>query len=393
MRILMIWSENLNKPGSGRTHFVHLARELAALGHQVRIVAPGYRPRATDDLGVPVSYVPAGRRSVAAFLLFHLLLILGLPYLVLRYRPQVVYSRGLFHSFLVYVLCRLMGRPYVAEVNSIVDEEMAMRGRPVLAALIRCSDRLNLRWASAFVCVTGKLRAELIRRGTAASRVVALHNGAAVDLFVPGDSAAARDRLGLPRDVPLIGFVGTLAAWQGLDLLVEAAARLPREGSAWQTIIVGDGEMQPTLIEQIATAQLADRVLLRPAVPHDQVALYLQAIDVVVIPIHDPRKLRYGLSVLKFWEALSAGLPVLVPDDGDLGDVLAEMRWPGEYPTGDAQGLASTLVSTMGRLSELRTRRLEIHQRIRDGHSWRAVAQQTAELFARLCSRRRGEAA
>ncbi|MBN2582452.1 MAG: glycosyltransferase family 4 protein [Planctomycetes bacterium] len=395
MRILMMWSENLNKHGSGRTHFLYLARELAALGHDVRLVAPGYRPRAGGDLGVPVHYIPVPRRSLFSFLLFHLLLVLAMPYLLLRYRPDVVYTRGLFHSFLIHVVCRLGRTPYVAEIDSIVDAELAMRRKSLAAWLVRVLDRWNLRWATAFVCVTEGLRNEVVRRGAKADRVVAIHNGAAVDCFSPGDPLEARRQLGLPEDAALVGFVGTLAAWQGLDLLVDAAAALPDDGTRWQVILVGDGEMRDQLAQQARERGVAERVTFVPGVPHDRVPAYVQALDVVVVPIHDDRKLRYGLSVLKFWEALASAVPVLVPDRGGLGNVLADLDWPGEYRTGDAEALAQTVARTIARKVELQSRREAIHQKVCRDHSWAAVARRTDALFRRLtdglCAREVGE--
>ncbi len=388
MRILMMWSENLNKHGSGRTHFVHLARQLAALGHDVRLVAPGYAPLIRDGLGVPVTYLAVPRRSVLSFVLFHVLLLLAMPYLLLRYRPNVVYTRGLFHSFLIHAVCCLGRVPYVAEVDSIVDAELSMRRRPLTAWLVRRLDRWNLRWARAFVCVTEGLRDEVVRRGARAERVVAIHNGAAVEQFTPGDPLAARRALGLPEDGLLIGFVGTLAAWQGLDLLVDAAALLPADGRPWRVVLVGDGEIRDALTRQMAERGVADRVILVPGVPHDRVPEYLRAFDLVAVPIHDERKLRYGLSVLKFWEALSAGLPVLVPDRGGLGDVLARLDWPGEYRTGEAADLARAAVAVAGRLGELRARREALHETICREHSWAAVARRTERIFERLNQRR-----
>jgi len=385
MRILMIWSENLNKPGSGRTHFVHLARGLAACGNQVRIVAPGYPPRTTADLGVPVSYVPTLRRNIPAFLVFHALLLPAVPYLLLRYRPDAVYTRGLFHSFLIHGICWLLRIRYVAEINSIVDLELAMRGfSRFVVRLVRFLDRWNLRRASAFVCVTEKLRAELIRRGAKADRVFAVHNGAATDLFKPGDRAAARRNLGLPGDGVLLGFVGTLSAWQGLDLLVFAAARINEDGQPCQVIIVGDGEERAALANQIRRCGLRDFVHLLPAVPHQETLAYLQALDMAIIPIYDDRKLRYGLSALKFWEALAVGLPTLVPDMAALGDVLAELRWPGEFATGDVEALAQSIRKVAAKLPELRGRRREIHEAIRRDHSWHAVAARIEHIFSSL---------
>ena len=383
MRIMMIWSENLNKSGSGRTHFVHLAQSLAERGHHVEIVAPGYRPRSCEALPVPVTYLPVGRRSVAAFLWFHILLIFCLPWLLVSRRVQVVYTRGLFHSFMVHGICRLLRVRYVAEINSMVDAELSMRQRGGTARLIRWLDRWNLRWASAFVTVTPRLREEMILRGARAQRVVSIHNGAAVDLFVPGDQGQAREGLGLSSDGVLIGFIGTLAAWQGLDLLVDAARLLPEE-VPWQMLIVGQGEEREGLQKQVESAGLAGRVRILPAVPHGEVPRLVQALDMVVIPIHDSRKLKYGLSALKFWEALSVGVPVLVPDAGGLGHVLRDLDWPGEFRTGDAGALASAIVDVTEELPRLRGRRQVLHERIRREHSWGAVAAQTEKLFEAL---------
>jgi glycosyltransferase involved in cell wall biosynthesis len=393
MRILMVWSENLNKAGAGRTHFVHLSQQLAARGNQVRILAPGYRPRTTEPLGVPVSYLPVGRRSLFAFMLFHLLVLPALPWLILRYRIQAVYNRGLFHSFLAQALCRLCGAVYVLEINGIGDEELRTRGRPLLADLVHRLDDLNFRWASGFVCVARKLREELIRRGAPADRVWAIHNGAAVEMFFPGDAAEARRKLDLPAEVRLIGFVGTLAPWQGLDLLIDACAQLPGDGPPWQVLLVGNGESRDALAAQSARLGLGDRIRFIPGVPHQQVPLYLQAMDLVVIPIHDQRKLRYGFSALKFWESLAVGLPVLVPDACEHGDVLDKWSWPGEFKTGDAADLAAHIQNILSRLPELRARRQEIHQLVSDQHSWAAVARQTEELLLRLAAGKKSKEA
>jgi len=386
MRILMIWSENINKPGSGRTHFVHLARSLAAAGNQVRLVVPGYGPRTTQNIGLPVSYVPTLRRSMIAFLLFHALLVPAMPYLILRYRPKVVYSRGLFHSFLIHLVCRLMRTCYVAEVDSIVDLELAMRGFPRLAVrLVHFFDRWNLRWASGFICVTERLRAELIRRGTKPERVFAVHNGAATDLFSPGNQAAARQELNLPSEAVLVGFVGTLSAYQGLDLLVDAAALCPQDDRRpTYFVIVGDGERRSMVEEAITRRGLGHRFLLRGAVPHEQVLVYLRALDMEVISVHDQRTTRYGLSSLKFWEALAVGLPVLVPDSVALDDVLDDLDWPGQYPAGDARGLSEKITETIGRLDGFRGRRDQLHSVIRRDHSWQAVARRSLEIFEEL---------
>lgn len=385
MRIILTWSENLNKEGAGRGHFVHLAQQLAARGHQVRILTPGFNPRTTEDLGVPITYLPVGRRSIATFLLFHLWMLLAMPWLILRYRPQVVYSRGTLHAFMIQAICRLMGVAYVAEINGIGYTELSVRNRPVQAALVDLVDRWNHRWASAFICVTEGMRQEMLRRGARPDRVFAIDNGAATEMFVPGDFRAARRELNLPQDAILIGFVGGLAAYQGLDLLIEAAALCPADHSPpIYYILVGGGERRAMVEEKIAEKGLQSRFILAGTVDHRRVPLYLEALDIEVISVYDERITRFGLSSLKFWEALSMGLPILVPDVTGLGKTLKELNWPAEYPTGDPQGLAKQILSTIPRLAECRQRRQELHAIMVREHSWAAVAGRVEEVLQRL---------
>jgi len=391
MRVLMIWSENLNKSGGARSHFVHIATSLAMLGNDVRIVAPGYSPKTTDDIGVPVSYLPTFKRGLLAFIFFHALLVFAMPFYLLRYRPTVVYTRGLFNSFMIYMICRLFRTPYVVEVNGISHLEMAMRGfSGLMVALVRFLERRSLRYATAFICVTRGLRREVIRHGAREDRVFAIHNGAPSDMFVPGDQAASRQQLGWPQDCILMGFVGMFVAWQGLDLLLEALSRIPKDARNWQMMLVGRGDLEDQLGDDIRTKGLEDRVILVPAVPHAEVPTVLAALDFEVVPINDARKLDYGVSPLKFWEALSVGLPTIVPDGADLGDVLEDLNWPGEFKTGDADDLARKMVETMERMNEYRGRRQELHQRVCKEYSWLAVARKTEEICRRYV-RLRGE--
>ena len=52
-----------------------------------------------------------------------------------------------------------------------------------------------------------------------------------------------RDAYGLPKDKPVIGFVGSLIRRKGIDVLFKAVARL-KEDYEYHVVLVGDGDKE-----------------------------------------------------------------------------------------------------------------------------------------------------
>ena len=384
MRLLVIWAESLAKTSGGTTHFLGLMRALAQVGHDVRVVCPLYAGQTLIEAGgLDIRPVRLRQRGAVNFALFQALTILCLPVWLRRHKPQAVYVRACFLAGPMAAIARACGVPLVAEMDSIVDQEILMRGWPRAAAAVSAGlDYVNNRLCSGLVCVTEGIRAEMIRRGARRDRTVAVPNGASTDVFAPGDQAGARAALNLPKGAAVFGFAGSLAPWQGLDLLVSAARCLKGQTDApFVVAVMGDGAAKAPLLAAVGQADLGERVMLLEAGDHQRVKTFFQACDALVVPIHDPRKLRYGLSVLKFWDGLAAGLPVLVPRGCELGPPLKDLGVPGEYEPGSASDLAGTMGDVMRRLPQLRSRRQEIHQRVAAKYSWDATARRTAEFL------------
>jgi len=239
--------------------------------------------------------------------------------------------------------------PLIAEVDAIVDEEVKMRGQPrFLVPLLRIFDKLNYRSVDAAVCVTPGIRNELIRRGADPDTTVVIHNAAQVDIMYPMEQGWARQQLGLNEEGYIVGFSGTMAPWQGLDLLVRAAKEvLNSSARPVRFVLVGEGQCRPKLQEMVTQMGLSESFLFLPPMPHEQVAIFNNACDVLVCPRYDPRTLRYGMSPLKFWDAVSVGLPVLIPEGGQLEDVLKHLGLPGVFQPGNKKYLSEAILEVL----------------------------------------------
>jgi glycosyltransferase involved in cell wall biosynthesis len=376
MNILMIWGESLDKPGSGTAHCRGLYHGWRADGHRVTLLCPQYGDAPRWEGGLEARAIKLPPKSLLSFFLLQVWVVLALPMWLRRYRPDCVYVRTCFMQGIQALICRAFGVPLVGEVDSIVDEEIRMRGHLRWAApLTRMLDCFNNRLSHGLVCVTPGIRQETLRRGGRPARTVAIPNGAPMNFQPPASPKPARQRLGLSTEGTVISFAGNFAPWQGLDLLLDAVGEIDSAvRQDLQIVLMGDGQSRSAVLERIDSEGLANTVRWLPSGGPEEVREVLAASDAAVIPIHDPRKLRYGISPLKFWEALAMGIGVLVPEGSQLEDVLDALDLPGCFDPESAASLGEAITKVVGRTNDLRARRPEIATRVAEQHSWLQVS-------------------
>ncbi|TJY59328.1 glycosyltransferase [Sinimarinibacterium sp. CAU 1509] len=188
-----------------------------------------------------------------------------------------------------------------------------------VAHVARLGGRYRLfyfRHAHAWVVNTRGLREWMISRGFPAHAVTHIDN------FVPSDPAPppfSRADLGIPDDVLLTVALGRLVVKKGFQDLLEAMAQLPRSvgGREHHLLLMGDGVLRESLVEQITRLGLGDRVHLTGWV--DRAAAALALGDVMVCP---SRIEPLGNVILEAW---NKGLPV-VSTRSDGGSELIDDR-------------------------------------------------------------------
>jgi glycosyltransferase involved in cell wall biosynthesis len=136
-----------------------------------------------------------------------------------------------------------------------------------------------------------------------------------------------------------IVFVGRLAPYKGLDILLEALA--PLAGRAWTLDVYGDG---PSLANARASAErlgLGAQVRFRGVIPSDQVVPALAVADLCVVPS------RYDGWGMATSEALRAGIPVLVSDAAGSCDLIAASGAGEIFASGRLAQLSAQLARRM----------------------------------------------
>ncbi len=165
--------------------------------------------------------------------------------------------------------------------------------------------------------------------------------GVDTDLFSPNDHELARKKINLtPLDFVFI-FVGALDDahyFKGIDLLLEAAAKLPK-GESWKIIVVGGGNRLPILQSLAKEFGIFDHFIFAGIVDPVDLPDYYRAADVHLFPSID-RSEAFGLVTL---EAASSGLPSLVSALPGVRTLVLHKETGLHVPPGNVEGWSLAL--------------------------------------------------
>ncbi len=265
--------------------------------------------------------------------------------LVVRLRPTVLHAHSNHANGQVGLALRdRFGIPLVYEVRGLLEETWRSRSDDAHAAsgsdfyrLTRAAETAVMRGADAVVVLNDALRDEVVDRGVPAERVHVVPN--CVDrswLDLP--TAPPGDRPGLT-----VGLVGTLNAYEGLDVLVEAVARRRAAGDDVRLLVVGDGPARDDLIRLAAERGLGDAATFTGRIPHDEVRGAYAQLDVFCLPRLDLPVTRL-VPPLKPVEAMALGIPVVASDLAPLRELVGSDRGALVRP-GDPDALAAALAT------------------------------------------------
>ncbi len=152
------------------------------------------------------------------------------------------------------------------------------------------------RSACSVICVSEKVREQVIEGAGTSVKTAVLYNGVDPQLFSPPDSEP---------DVPVILSVGNLIPIKGHELLLRAFAAIQNQFPGLSLEVIGDGPERPRLQRLANDLGIAARVHFRGRQSRRQVADVMQRATIFALPS------RYeGLGCV-YLEAMSAGKPVI----------------------------------------------------------------------------------
>ncbi|MGE8477208.1 MAG: glycosyltransferase family 4 protein [Pseudomonas shirazensis] len=176
--------------------------------------------------------------------------------------------------------------------------------------------------------------------------------------------------------VPRLVCVGRLCEQKGQLLLLEAAQKLAAQGTTFELVLAGDGEMRAELETLIARYGLQGQVRITGWISSGQVREELLAARALVLP-----SFAEGLPVV-IMEAMALRRPVLTTYVAGIPELVR----PGEngwlFPAGAVQELAAAMADCLGQPDEVLQRMGDAaHQRVLERHDIDTEAAKLASYF------------
>ncbi|MDA2807024.1 D-inositol-3-phosphate glycosyltransferase [Nocardiopsis suaedae] len=347
MRVAMLsmHTSPLDQPGTGdaggmNVYIVEVAKRLAERGVQVdvftRATRPGLPPVAHLAPGAAVRHVAAGPFGALdkLDLARHLC-----PFTFGVLRAEAGQHMGHYdavhgHYWLSgragLAVAHRWGVPLVQSMHTLArvkNQSLAEGDAPEPEVRVRGEDQLA-RHADLLVANTHDEAGQLAGHyGADPGRVAVVPPGVDLDVFTPGDRAAALRRLGLPADAVLLLFVGRVQRLKAPDVLLRAAARLlERAPSLRRRLVVsvvgglsGSGTAEPRRLADLARSLgIADAVRLEPPRGRPELAEYYRAATATVVPSYSE---SFGLVAV---ESQACGTPVVAARVGGLPTAVAD---------------------------------------------------------------------
>jgi glycosyltransferase involved in cell wall biosynthesis len=220
------------------------------------------------------------------------------------------------------------------------------------------------------LCLVGSqfMHAELVMNGFAPSQV---------KILPPVVRRLPRDPKPVGDD-PHIVFVGQLIRGKGVDLLIDALARIQ---VPWRATIVGEGNARPALEAQAQGAGLGERIRFAGWVANTAIDEYNASARVLAVPARWPEP--FGMIGL---EAMHHARPIVAFGTGGIPDWLEDGRNGFLVAERDCDGFALALTRLLADRQLAEKLGLEGWRRVRDEFSFEAYLDRLQELLKKVAA-------
>lgn len=384
-RILYTAFDPVPSPKGASTHITHFLRGLVGAGYHVHLITPGddTLPAQDEYEGAVVTRVPrnANANYLSQAIDFGQAV---MAHVATAPAYDVVHYRSIWSGLALAQAKMRYGYKTLYEVNGLPSVELkyhypGLRETGVLSK-IHEQELATLALSNAIVCPSAVTRAYLASLGVPRSRITVIHNGVSPNDFSPTALPAANGHL------PVILYVGTLADWQGLEVLIAAMPHLVAQRPA-RLRIVGRGRerQRKMLAKQIRKLGLEASVSLEPAVPHHQVPELIAAADVCVAPLAlNDRNVTQGCCPIKVIECMAAGRPLVAANLPVVRELVREDIDALLFAPDDSEDLARQLLRLLVDRELAQRLAASAAQRARTTFTWHAAQKKLLTVYEHL---------
>ncbi|MEK6751213.1 MAG: glycosyltransferase family 4 protein [Chloroflexota bacterium] len=310
-KILYTAFDIVPSPKGASTHILHNIRGLVNSQFDVHLITPndGLLPTEATMDGARVTRISQDLTQNFLARAVHFGRAVS-SHLAIHQNYEAVHYRNIWDGFQIAQNKKKYGYKTLFEVNGLPSIELKYHYPGIdsdLLSKIKEQEIATLHLSDAIICPSRVTRDYIASLGLNRKLVTVIPNGVSPSDFSPSPLPLRGGR------IPVLLYIGTLADWQGLDIVIKALPKI-LEQQAVRLHIVGRGRsrQRKILSKQIRKLGVEGSVIIQPAIPHHEIPALIAESDICIAPLGlNDRNVTQGACPIKLLEYMAAGRPML----------------------------------------------------------------------------------
>ena len=301
-------------------------------------------------------------------------------------KPDVLHAHSpVLNAISTFRVAQEVGIPVVYEIRAFWEDAAANSGSYEAGSrkykLMQSLETRVCHVADQVVVISHGIKKDLITRSIPLEKLTLVPNGVDIDHFKACSSDSQYFEAWRLGGKKVIGFIGSFFKYEGLDLLVEAMARLAATRSDIALVLAGGGRTESELKAQVERLRLRDRVIIPGKIPHESIPGVYAMCDILAYPRYASR-LTELTTPLKPLEAMAMGKAVVASNVGGHRELIQHGRTGLLFPAGNVSRLARVLNRLLDCQDFCQKLGRQASTWVRQSRSWDKVAAWYADAYA-----------
>ena len=297
-----------------------------------------------------------------------------LQFAIQSIQPDIVYERSAWMSNGSVEVLSNFNITHIVEINAPFEEEVKSfeKAHSFLASTGKNKLKNLLQSAHLVLPVTSSLQTYLIERYKLnPNKCVIVPNAIEKQEIQINESrvAAINKQFNL-SEVTVLGFVGSIFPYHGVDRLIRGVSKLKYTDIA--ILVVGDGYLIPELKKLANELGISSRVYFTGSVPKEDIYNYISAMDILTLP-----DTEWYCSPVKLFEYGAFGKTILAVNEAGVSDVMSNEE--GLLFENNDSAFQDALLAAITDVDALKIKALNFQQKVFEKHTWRANAQKVIQ--------------
>ncbi len=300
-----------------------------------------------------------------------------------EFEPDFIFERANYIQLSGLNAAKKYGIPHFYEFNSpFIDQRKDLQGDAFTIGKAEKIEKQQLAETDCSFVVSSTLKNFFVKEyGIAEGKMKVLPNAIDPDKIKRTDALAQRnlrEKLNLSEKDTVVGFVGSIFPWHGVDILINAFKRLAGDKENLKLLVVGSGDILSKLKEQANQDGFSEKIIFTGRVQHEEVFPLIELMDITVLP----KSHWYG-SPVKLFEYGALEKPIIATNNGPVNDIMVNGK-DGLLIDENADALQSALKEMIGNLEHGKVMAKSFHQKILSNHTWQKNAERVIEISEKL---------